>query len=263
MQARSRQLSIGCLLNGPTVTNAEHSNRNCEFRQHSRQWRRSRRTCVVAQGIGGRGESGAGVAARQVRDGAFGSAGRLLKIDYGRCSYPHCVRQSRSGVRRAAQGGGTQGDPVGQAAALEYLPDARGGRRRRCGRRLARSHRAHDSGRLWTGHRRPSHCRVSGVRATSIRTELGHLRIVRRPPQMTRPAWTYAQSGFFLVELRGLEPLAEQGKRALHLRRCSETLRLVPDSYQRLPVAVLTASTRQASWLRPDKVEPASTSPQR
>ena len=112
-----------------------------------------------------------------------------------------------AGVRRAAQGGGTQGDPVGQAAALEYLADARGGRRRRCGRRLARSHRAHDSGRLWTGHRRPSHCRVSGVPATSIRTELGHLRIVRRPPQTTRSTWTYAQSGFSLVELRGLEPL--------------------------------------------------------
>ena len=155
-----------------------------------------------------RGESGAGVAARQVRDGAFGSARRLLKIDYGRCSYPHWVRQSRSGVRRAAQGGGTQGNPVGQAAALEYLADARGGRRRRCDRRLARSHRAHDSGRLWTGHRRPSHRRVSGVCAASNRTELGHLRTVRRPPQMTRLALTHAQSGFFSGGAKGTRTTA-------------------------------------------------------
>ena len=154
------------------------------------------------KGLAGAVKSGAGVAARQVRDGAFGSARRLLKIDYGR-SIPIVIRQSRSGVRRAAQGGGTQCDPVGQAAALEHLPDARGGRRRRCGRRLARSHRAHDSGRLWTGHRRPSHRRVSGVRAASNRTELGHLRTVRRPPQMTRLALTHAQSGFFSGGAKG------------------------------------------------------------
>jgi hypothetical protein len=207
MQARSRQLSIGCLLNGPTVTNAEYSNRNCEFRQHSRQWRRSRRTCVVAQGIGGRGESGAGVVARQVRDGAFGSARRLLKIDYGRCSYPHCDKAV----------------PVGSSPRSARRRDSRRSRWASCGTRISpgcarrasppmwsphgRSHLAHDSGRLWTGHRRPSHCRVSGVCAASIRTELGHLRIVRRPPQMTRLAWTQAQGRFFPVELRGLEPL--------------------------------------------------------
>src|SRR5271155_3769589 len=65
------------------------------------------------------------------------------------------------------------------------------------------------------------------------------------------------------VELRGLEPLAEQGKRALHLRRCSDPSRSVTIRYQRFPAEVLTASTRQALRLRPDKAEPASTSPQR
>jgi integrase len=55
------------------------------------------------------------------------------------------VREYAREFRRAAQCGRTQGDPVGQAPALQHLADARGRCSCRCRRRLARSHRAHDA----------------------------------------------------------------------------------------------------------------------
>lgn len=68
----------------------------------------------------------------------------------------------------------TQGDHAWKAAALELLADARGGCRRRCGRRLARPHRAHDSGGLWASDRRPPDHRVGGVFGSG-RTDLGQM----------------------------------------------------------------------------------------
>ena len=68
----------------------------------------------MAQGIGGRGESGAGVAARQVRDGAFGSARRLLKIDYGRCSYPHWLGSPGREFAAQRKAAGLKAIPLGK-----------------------------------------------------------------------------------------------------------------------------------------------------
>jgi hypothetical protein len=81
-----------------------------------------------------------------------------------------CVTARKSSPRSTRRR--TQGDHVGQAAAQQHLADARGGYRRRCGRRLARPHRAHDSGGLRASDRRPPDRRVGGVLVGGDRTEL-------------------------------------------------------------------------------------------
>ena len=86
----------------------------------------------------------------------------------------------------------------------EHLSDARGGYRRRRGRRMARTHRKNDSGCLRAGDRRPADRRVGGFLGPGGRTELGH---VRRYHSRIAKKSQANSLGFLMVELRGLEPL--------------------------------------------------------
>jgi hypothetical protein len=98
---------------------------------------------------------------------------RLLSV-LGDIEFAPCSRILPR-VHRPAKGGRAQGNHPRQAAALEYLPDARGGHRRRCGRCLAWPHRTHDTGGLRAGHRRPPDRCVGGVLGKRGRTNLGQM----------------------------------------------------------------------------------------
>jgi hypothetical protein len=91
-----------------------------------------------------------------------------------------------------------------QAAALEYLPDARGRYRRRCGRCLAWPHRTHDTGGLRAGHRRPPDRCVDGVLGKRGRTELGQMTFAPSTSANHKPALNTSSKRVFLGGAKGI-----------------------------------------------------------